>query len=494
MRQLDGDAAVGAQLRVRLRELVPPRAGHRVDDLGVTEVDAQFPGPPGDLVRAAEQGDLGDAPAQQHLGGAQDPLVRALGQHQPAAPGAGPVDQVVLEHQRGDSLRAADPQPAGQVVGVHAALERAERGLDLARVGGAGAALDPAGRGHRVVAVARYRQHWEPGVHPLDQAHRARVGLLAEREDQPGQRHLPGHVCGAGRHQQVRAVARGDHQRPVGEVVQQRRHVRRAHHVVEHVAVERGLVTGEHGAAQRRRHLGHRRRRHGRHLRDGVRGNRQLGQRHRLRHAVGQRRDHCRAEVHQIVVGAAQRRRDRVGLLPEPVHHRHHDAAELGRQPGVEGQFTGAGAVAVGEIAADHHYRRAAALDLPVAGDDPGDQLLPAAVRDERARLGVRGAVQLVDRQVHPVALGEQGQDGVGAVTGDERPERAYPFHLPGQQLGQPERHRRLSAARTNAGQVHAARHDLTLQDRCNPRPGPSTRPHPLRHCRSCSCRPGRRH
>ena len=51
-----------------------------------------------------------------------------------------------------------------------------------------------------------------------------------------------------------------------------------------------------------------------------------------------------------------------------------------------------AGSPGVVEVAADHDHRRALPLDLPVALDDPGDQLLPAAVGDQGARLGVRGA------------------------------------------------------------------------------------------------------
>ena len=303
-------------------EVVPPRAGGRVHQVGLVDVDAQLAGLAADLAGVAEQGQVGHPAAEQDLGRAQDPLVGALGQHQPSPVRAGPVDQVVLEHQRGDPGGPGDRQPPGQLGGVHGGLEGAQRGLHLARVRRARSALDPAGRGHRVVAVALHREHGQAGAEPFDQAHHPWVGLFAEGQHQPGHRDLAGDVRRRGGHQQVGPVARGDHQGAVGQMVEQGRHVRRAHHVVEHVPVQRGPVAGQQGGAERRRHLGHRRRRHGRHLGNRVRRHRQVRQRHRSGHPVGDHRQHGRTQVLEIVVRAAGRRRDRLRLLVEPVDHR----------------------------------------------------------------------------------------------------------------------------------------------------------------------------
>ena len=100
-------ALVRAQLGVRGRELVPPRRGGGVDDVGRRHVQAQLPRAAGHLVGRAEQRQVGDPAAQQHLGRPQDPLLRTLGQHHAAPVGPGPVDQRVLEHQRRHPRRSS---------------------------------------------------------------------------------------------------------------------------------------------------------------------------------------------------------------------------------------------------------------------------------------------------------------------------------------------------------------------------------------------------
>ena len=173
--------------------------------------------------------------------GPQDALLGALGQHQVAAVGAGPVDQVVLEHQRGDPAGPGDVEPAGQLGGVHVRLEGAERGVHLARVVGAEPALDPAGRRDRVVAVGLSPTSIASPVLSRSMTRTARWSGSSPRvSTSPASVTLPGGVRGARRDQQVGPVARGDHQGAVGQVVQHGRHVCRADHEVEHVPVERG--------------------------------------------------------------------------------------------------------------------------------------------------------------------------------------------------------------------------------------------------------------
>ena len=51
-------------------------------------------------VLVAEQDELGDAAAQQDVGGLEDAVVLALGQHDVAAVRSGPLHELELEHQR----------------------------------------------------------------------------------------------------------------------------------------------------------------------------------------------------------------------------------------------------------------------------------------------------------------------------------------------------------------------------------------------------------
>ena len=447
------------RLGVRGGELVPPGAGGRVDHGGTGDVDADLACPAGDVVRGAQQGEVGDAAAQQDLRRPQDPLLGALGQHQPAAGRAGPVDQVVLEHQRGDPRRAGHLEAVGQPRGVHMGLERAERGLHLAWAGRAGPALDPGRRRHRVVAVGLDREHREPAVEPVDQPHHPLVGSLAEGEHQAGHRDQPAGVRAGRRDEQVGPVAGGDHQAAVGQVVEERGHVCAADDQVEHVAVEGAGVAGQHGRAQGRRDLADRRGGDGGHLGDHVRGDRQRWRNDVDRRPVGDHGEHGGAQVGQAVVRGAHRGRRVVG---PPVDHGDGHAVELGRQPGVEAEL--AGVVVVLQVAADHHHGRHLPLDRPVALDDLGDQLFPASGRDQGGRLGVRRAVQVTGRQRDRVAPAQQVQDRILPGHRHQRAERPDPADLPRQQLGQAECHRRLAATFAKTRDIDTAPHQPNLQ------------------------------
>jgi hypothetical protein len=243
-----------------------------------------------------------------------------------------------------------------------------------------------------------------------------------------------------------------------------------ADHVVEHVAVKGALAARDDYGVERGRHLGH-----------GGRGDRgDLGDRpHRhgqarigqwpgaLGHPVGDDGDDGGVEVDERVVSAAGRGRERLGAAPLAADHRDHDAAELGRQAGVEAQLAGdlvafAGGVG-GEVAADHDDRAGQPLDLTVALDDAGDQLFPLAVGDERARLGGGEAVRLGVGSDDRVALGQQGEQRVVTGAVDERAEHPDAGDLPGEQLDQAERDRALADAGAETRHINASCHGPNL-------------------------------
>ena len=62
----------------------------------------------------------------------QDAVVAALGEHDVAAVGLGPLDQPLLEHQRGHPLGPGDLEPAQQPPAVDVVAEHPEGGGDLA--------------------------------------------------------------------------------------------------------------------------------------------------------------------------------------------------------------------------------------------------------------------------------------------------------------------------------------------------------------------------
>ena len=98
--------------------------------------------------RVAEQGQVGDAAAQQDVGGPQDPLLLALGQHDVPAVGDRAVDQLVLEHQRRHGVRARDLEPVEQRVAVDVLVEERR-----ARSRSCAASPCRAGRGTSLSAV-----------------------------------------------------------------------------------------------------------------------------------------------------------------------------------------------------------------------------------------------------------------------------------------------------------------------------------------------------
>ena len=181
------------------------------DDARVVEVEAERGASGAHGVLVAEQGEVGDTAPQQDVGGLEDAVVLALGQHDVAAVRSRTLHELELEHQRGAHLGRRDVDGSQQGGLVDALGEEAAGGLDL---------------------VARARHHRAAHLHRgLRRVHRVGVGqgdrqvllhacreardrlghLVAAREDDARERrerarlvseHEPGHEVGA--------VARGD--------------------------------------------------------------------------------------------------------------------------------------------------------------------------------------------------------------------------------------------------------------------------------------------
>ena len=79
----------------------------------------------------AEQGQVGDAAAQQDVGGLEDAVVLALGEHDVLAVRAGALHELELEHQRRAHLGRRDVDGPQQRGLVDALGEEAARRLDL---------------------------------------------------------------------------------------------------------------------------------------------------------------------------------------------------------------------------------------------------------------------------------------------------------------------------------------------------------------------------
>ena len=99
---LEGDALLGAQARELLGVALEVGGVVHGDDLGGAQVEAELAGALGDVVGVAHEGDVGDAGGEDLGGGLQDAVVVGLGQDDALAVGAGALDEVGLEGERGD--------------------------------------------------------------------------------------------------------------------------------------------------------------------------------------------------------------------------------------------------------------------------------------------------------------------------------------------------------------------------------------------------------
>ncbi len=296
-------------------------------------------------------------------GGAQHPLVVALGQHDPLRVARGALDEVVLEHQRRDDVAAGHAEAVEQVVGVDVPVEQRERGLDLARR----------------VAVSRPRTALERGRRP----ERAAVGASTigsptprpsiSRDDRPGSSNPPfsttpasgGKVfdaCAAARRAARRCGRRNDHdarRRAAGQHVGHRhaRHDQPADLAAQRDGSPRSSSPphGAHDVAHRRRHqhrlLGHRPGRAVPHRqRAATRGVECAARSTRFATTAKSSAVRRRGQLGGRQLGGGAQAR--TGELVVPVERQQHRRAEVRRDPRVEGELRRA--ADVGVVAADH--------------------------------------------------------------------------------------------------------------------------------------------
>ena len=109
---------------------------------------------------------------QKNRGGAQDPVVAALGQHDVAAVTPGPLQEPVLKHQRRHDFGRAHLQQLQKRGSINVLLEQGQRAGVFARRFGGQAASGLRNAQRRVVgaqAVLRDRQRRvQPGDQPFD--------------------------------------------------------------------------------------------------------------------------------------------------------------------------------------------------------------------------------------------------------------------------------------------------------------------------------------
>ena len=99
---LEGDALLGAQARELLGVALAVGGVVHGDNLGGAQVEAELAGALGDVVGVAHEGDVGDAGGEDLGGGLENAVVVGFGQDDALAVGAGTLDEVCLEGERGD--------------------------------------------------------------------------------------------------------------------------------------------------------------------------------------------------------------------------------------------------------------------------------------------------------------------------------------------------------------------------------------------------------
>ena len=103
-RLFNRDTLVRAKLRVLDGELLAKLRIERAQDVRGRDVEAEFGRALADLALIAEDREPGDLPSQQGARRPQDAVIRPLRQHDVALVRPGPIEQVVLEHERSDHV------------------------------------------------------------------------------------------------------------------------------------------------------------------------------------------------------------------------------------------------------------------------------------------------------------------------------------------------------------------------------------------------------
>ena len=446
--RVQGDALVRAGLGVpggEARRSHGLLAGSTI--VGAVHVQAQLGGPPARPRRRAEQRDRGDprGAAPPRPPAASRSSV-ALGQHDVPAVGPGPLDQVVLEHQRGDPARARHLDPLGQLGRVHVLLPQAQRGRDLAS---GQPALDPADGLGRDERVGIDGEHRHVRREPVQDALHPPVRQHAGGQQQAADVRSAGRDRG-GQHPEhdLRAVPGRQHQRALGQVVQHGRQRGRGDHHGPHVAVQLGRVADHDPRPGLLGHLAHGRLHQHRVVREdvGVGPGPDRGHVQRV-DAVGDDADH--RGVRELLPRVPDRGDDVGRGLAPPGDDREHGRAEVVGQPPVQRELRRRGDV--GEVAADAEHGVAVPLQLPESLHHAADQL----VRTQRLGLPVREALRLDPRAV---PLPHQLDQRVRAVT-EDRAEEPDPVRTAGEQVHHPQREHRLAGVGLQRGDVHGPDH-----------------------------------
>ncbi len=251
---LQGDALVAAQLEVALREPVEQLVVERVDHRYVGEIESQFDRALVDEVAVAEQCEIAHLASPDAVGGAQHPIVGALGQHDVRSGGPRPFDQFVLEHHRRHHLGAPDLDATLQRLQIDVGLDLSEGDVDLALVTGGDRAFDRIRGDRGVEGVGVHRQQRDRGAtrHRIDQRDHPRVGLQAAAHDHAGHtgigRRRARHRCGD---DHISSIAGGDEHGVVVHVVEHVRHRHRSNLDLPHGSGEVVGVTGDQFGAER---------------------------------------------------------------------------------------------------------------------------------------------------------------------------------------------------------------------------------------------------
>ena len=465
---LEVDALVRAPLVVLLREPLAQLLVVRAEQPGCGDVDAEVGSLGADDHRVAEQGQVGDVAAKQDVGGAQDPLLLPLRQDDVAAVGDRVVEDLVLEHQRRHDRGARHLETAHQLLAVDVLGEEGQRRRDLARrvLVQPAAAVGQRGRGGVGAEVGgdHRQRHLEPVQQPThllgqlepavedDAGDLREAGRLVRRED--AEDHLG-------------TVAGRDDERTVEEPVQHVGQGHRRDHEAGDLARQLALVAAHQAAVAGRHQVTHRGRTEqgllgqgeGRHAVAPQRRRRPLGG--RGVHPVGDDGEERRVVGSELGLRHRGCRAQLVDAPPLAVEDQQDRRAEVGGDPGVEGELRRC--ADVGVVAADDHHGVALLRDLVVARDDAVHRTVGVGVHVVVAHAGA-----LVVRQGDGVVRDEQVEDVVVDVARrrlgtDHRPEDRHPRHAARQLLQHPERHRGLAGEPLDPGHVHAACHGPSL-------------------------------
>ena len=221
-----GQALGLAQLEQVVGELLAQRVGLRVDDRAPRRCPG--PGPRARSARASGRPRMVRSTTlrrSSRSAASQDPVVVALGQDDVLALGAGPLDELVLEHHRRHGRGAGHLDPGLELGLVDVLLEQAQRVGDLEGVVRGDLGVQPGDRGRGLEGVQVGDQDRQGLVlDPLGEPQDRRVGRQPAGQQQPGDgRDGVGLPRREGGHLHVGAVAGGDDQGAVAQAVHQPR-------------------------------------------------------------------------------------------------------------------------------------------------------------------------------------------------------------------------------------------------------------------------------